>query len=348
MKYKKEEKISDLVLPFEFDDLNTRGGICRLEKSFNNIQKQHEYPFEVSALLAEAVILTVLIGQSIKLRWKLSVQIRGSGPSKLIATDYVSPKSMTEKAKVRAYASFRDNEMNSSFGSPFSKIGEGYFAVLIDQGDGMKPYQGITELTGSCLADCASSYFLQSEQIPTKFFVAAKKVKPKEEFSGWIVGGLMIQHLPEKSEDHRACFQNSDFGQEQIFSIYIKLFHPEISNHLDLDYSGIIKSDNWGRVSFLFDTITEEEILNKTLSLEELLFRLFSGEKTRVYKTRGVTFGCTCSAIKVKQTMSIYSEKEILKMTNEKGQVTADCQFCGSHYVFETNELGEDVSNVSQ
>lgn len=330
MKYKKEEKISDLVLPFEFDDLNTRGGICRLEKSFNNIQKQHEYPFEVSALLAEAVILTVLIGQSIKLRWKLSVQIRGSGPIKLIATDYVSPKSMTEKAKVRAYASFRDNEMNSSFGSPFSKIGEGYFAVLIDQGDGMKPYQGITELTGSCLADCASSYFLQSEQIPTKFFVAAKKVKSKEEFSGWIVGGLMIQHLPEKSED-----------------IVSKSIIPSKLG-IDLDYSGIIKSDNWGRVSFLFDTITEEEILNKTLSLEELLFRLFSGEKTRVYKTRGVTFGCTCSAIKVKQTMSIYSEKEILKMTNEKGQVTADCQFCGSHYVFETNELGEDVSNVSQ
>ena len=41
----------------------------------------------LQALVAEAALLTALIGQSIKLRWKLSLQIRGKGPARLIATD---------------------------------------------------------------------------------------------------------------------------------------------------------------------------------------------------------------------------------------------------------------------
>ena len=41
--------------------------------------RQHAYPAPVAALVAEAALVTALIGQTIKLRWKLSLQIRGQG-----------------------------------------------------------------------------------------------------------------------------------------------------------------------------------------------------------------------------------------------------------------------------
>ena len=50
-----------------------------------------------------------------------------------------------------------------------SLIGKGYFAILIDQGAGTKPYQGITPIAGASLAECAQTYFAQSEQLPTRF-----------------------------------------------------------------------------------------------------------------------------------------------------------------------------------
>jgi molecular chaperone Hsp33 len=40
--------------------------------------------------------------------------------------------------------------------------------------------------------------------------------------------------------------------------------------------------------------------------------------------------------------MSIYSQKDIIHMTSENGMVTADCQFCGSHYELDPKSLGFD------
>ena len=56
----------------------------------------------IAALVAEATLLTALIGQTIKLRWKLSLQIRGDGPVRLIATDYFGPTEDGEPARMRA------------------------------------------------------------------------------------------------------------------------------------------------------------------------------------------------------------------------------------------------------
>ena len=67
---------------------------------------QHDYPAPVAALVAEAALITALIGQTIKLRWKLSLQIRGDGPVRLIATDYFGPTEEGQPARMRAYAGF--------------------------------------------------------------------------------------------------------------------------------------------------------------------------------------------------------------------------------------------------
>ena len=68
--------------------------------------------------------------------------------------------------------------------------------------------------------------------------------------------------------------------------------------------------------------------------------RLFHEEAPRVYDAQPVKFGCTCSADRVRQSLSIYSAKDIRTMTTDEGIVTADCQFCGAHYEFDPKTLG--------
>ena len=45
--------------------------------------------------------------------------------------------------------------------------------------------------------------------------------------------------------------------------------------------------------------------------------------------------------------MSMYSSKDIETMTTADGDVTADCQFCGAHYIMDPTKLGfEAEKNV--
>ena len=187
------------VLPFQLDAANIRGRIARLDTLLDNVLRQHDYPSQVSALVAEAVMLTALIGQTIKLRWKLSLQIRGDGPIRIIATDYYGPSEDGEPAKIRAYASYDTERLNETEVSGFDNIGKGMFAILMDQGEHMKPYQGITPLSQGSLSKCAETYFAQSEQLPTRFQVIVGESSAPGEKKSWRAGGVMLQHMPKAS-----------------------------------------------------------------------------------------------------------------------------------------------------
>ncbi len=119
----------DTVLPFQLDRSDIRGRVARLDGVLDRVLAQHDYPSAVERLVAEVALLTALIGQTIKLRWKLSLQVRGSGAARLIATDYYAPRAEGEPARIRAYASY-DAERIAE-GDAFAQIGEGYFAILL-------------------------------------------------------------------------------------------------------------------------------------------------------------------------------------------------------------------------
>ncbi len=271
--------------------------------------------------MAETALLTALIGQTIKLRWKLSLQVRGKGPARLIATDYYGPTSEGEPARIRAYASYDADRLEAT-ANPFSQIGEGYFAVMIDQGEGMLPYQGFTPIAGGSLSACAETYFAQSEQIPTRFQVAFGRSSEPGRPPHWRAGGVMLQHMPV--EGGVAADQGSGEGG--------------LLTHADI-LSGA-ESDNWTRANLLLDTVETLEMIGPSVTQTDLLVRLFHEEGPRVFDAQPVRFGCSCSEAKVRNTMSIYSQKDIAQMTTDRGVVTADCQFCGAHYEMDPKTLG--------
>ena len=307
----------DMVLPFQLDRPEIRGRVARLDGVLDQVLRQHAYPAPIEALVAEAAVLTALIGQSVKLRWKLSLQVRGNGPARLIATDYFGPTEEGGAGRIRAYASY-DPERLDLGAEPFSQIGAGYFAVMIDQGEGMVPYQGFTPIAGKSLSDCAQTYFAQSEQLPTRFQLTFGKSQTPGQSPHWRAGGVMLQHMPAVGGAVAAEAGSGEGG---------------LLNHTDI-LSGEA-SENWTRTNILLDTVEELELIGPTVSPTDLLVRLFHEETPRVFDATAVRFGCSCSPDKVRQTMSIYSQKDIATMTTAAGIVTADCQFCGAHYEFD-------------
>ena len=318
----------DTVLPFQLDLSDIRGRVARLDGALESVLKQHEYPPQIEALVAEATLLTALIGQTIKLRWKLSLQIRGNGPVSMIATDYYGPTEDGASARLRAYAGY-DREADLGSAKPFDLIGEGFFAILIDQGEGMVPYQGITPIAGNSLSDCAETYFAQSEQLPTRFALSfGKSTLPGEE-ALWRAGGVMLQMMPKASPSAQGDGGSGEGG---------------LLAHQDLlaDDEG----ENWNRVNLLLDTVEDLELVGPQVAPTDLLIRLFHEEQPRVFDSQPVRFGCTCSEDRVRQSLSIYGADDIAEMTTDKGVLTADCQFCGAHYVLDPKTLGVEADDA--
>ncbi|MEM1302737.1 MAG: Hsp33 family molecular chaperone HslO [Pseudomonadota bacterium] len=318
----------DTVLPFQLDRSDVRGRVARLDGVLDQVLSQHDYPPLIEALVAEMALLTAMIGQTIKLRWKLSLQVRGDGPARLIATDYFGPSEDGKPAKIRAYASF-DAERLDHDADPFSQIGKGYFAILIDQGNDMTPYQGITPIAGGSLSSCAETYFAQSEQIPTKFAMAYGRSSVPGGDESWRAGGVMLQHMPKASPFVAADAGSGEGGLLQAEDI------------LDGE-----DGDNWNRANVLLSTVEEMELVGPSVQPNDLLARLFHEDQPRVFSPQPVKFGCTCSADRVRQSLSIYSARDIGHMTKEDGTVTADCQFCGAHYVFDPKTLGFEAETA--
>ena len=304
---------TESVLPFQLDKSNVRGRIVRFKIVLGKNLDRWSYPPSVEELVAEAMVLTAVIGQTIKLRWKLSLQVRGDGPIRLIAADYFAPESIGLPASIRVYASYDAERVKELSKSPFKEIGSGYFAILIDQGKGQEPYQGITPIAGTTISRCAESFFQQSEQLSTRIVVATEKSTADSKISQ--AGGILVQHMPPKSSASR--------------------LRPEFNGN-----GHAADHDDWLRVSSLLSTATRTEIAGDEPSLENLIYRLFYEEQPRIFERQPVEFGCTCSPDKVRRSLSIYSAKDISTMTTEQGTVDAICQFCGTAYVFDPSSLG--------
>ncbi|MEL6267166.1 MAG: Hsp33 family molecular chaperone HslO, partial [Pseudomonadota bacterium] len=275
----------DAVLPFQLDRTSMRGRVARVDATLDHILSRHRYPAPVAGLVAEAVVLTALIGQTMKLRWKFSLQVRGDGPVRLIATDYHAPEHEGAVGRLRAYASFDRGDVVSFRGGrqdAFRLIGTGMVGMIIDQGPGMTPYQGVTPLAGGSLSASAETYYAQSEQIATRFQIAAAETQEPGHEPTWRAGGIMLQQLP----DQGGHAPDQPSGEDGLMTAD------------DVAAMGS-RQEDWNRTAMLMASVETHELIGPLVPPERLLFRLFHEERPRVYPAQPVAFGCTCSAERV-------------------------------------------------
>lgn len=308
----------DAVLPFHLRDSPVRGRVVRLSGVLDDLLGRHDYPEPVNEVVAEAVALTALIGQLVSLGWKFSLQFRSDGPLRLAAADYMAPETAGEAAKLRAYASFRNEEMNSFSGNLIAAGRKGYLAMLIDEGDGREPFKGMTPLSGGSLSECAEEYFRRSEQIPTRVSVA----------TGWTggngtrcrtAGGIMIQRMPQASGKPGSRGETGEGGPRN-------------------------EDEDWTKARAIFATVGRDELTGPDPTPAGLIHRLFHDDFPMVSDCQPVSFGCNCSVERVRRSLSIYSSKDIARMTTAENMVVADCQFCGAHYELDPSGLGFEAA----
>ena len=319
----------DTVLPFQLDRLDVRGRVARLDGSIDAILRQHDYPAAISGLLAEATLLTVLIGQTMKLRDRFSIQVRGKGPVTLLATDYFAPKEEGDEAVIRAYAGYDKAAFAESGLEGIALMGEnGIMGVTIDQGQGA-PYQGVTPLSGVSLAECMEIYFAQSEQIATRFAITSAYASEPGREPSWRAGGVVIQHLPKASPLMKGA-QDAPSGDEGLMKA------DDVAAMAE-------KPDDWQTAAVKLATVEAHELLGPHVAPDALLLRLFHEDEPRVYDGQAVRFGCTCDPKALEKLLCGYDSATLDEMA-ENGHISADCQFCGAKYGFDVADLQGDAA----
>mgnify|MGYP005806167481 CR=1 FL=1 len=310
----------DHVVPFQVEGLDVRGRAVQLGPMLDQILARHAYPAPVARLLAEVIVLTVLLGTSLKFEGKLIIQTQGDGPVDLLVCDFTAPDS------VRAYARFDEARLNEAVAAgrvaPQQLLGNGVLAFTIDQGQHMQRYQGLVALDGETLEEIAGVYFRQSEQIPTRVRISAAELYDRDENGKprhrWRAGGLVAQFLPEAPERMRQRDLPGGDGES--------------------GEDGHAEDDVWAEARALVETIDADELTDPLVGTERLLFRLFHERGVRVYQPQAVKDNCSCSRDKIRNVLQGFSAEEIDDSV-EGGKIGVTCEFCSAHYEFRRDEI---------
>ena len=315
------ESIDDTVVPFTLDKLDTRGRSVRLGPALDAILSRHNYPAPVARLLGEAVVLSALIGSSLKFEGRFIMQTQTDGPVNLIVVDFDAPDGL------RGYARF-DRDMlvkaaEEGRTQPGELLGKGHLAMTIDQGPHTERYQGIVALDGTSLVEVAHTYFIQSEQIPTMVRLAVAEFTRKGDHRPhWRAGGLLIQHLPP----HGGATM-PDLPGDGDFS------NPDMA---DPDF---VEADGWTEARTHLATVDDLELADPDLSSERLLFRLYHETGVRVFSPMTMQERCTCSADRIEDMLANSFTAEEREDMAVDGEIEVVCEFCSTAYHFNPHQF---------
>lgn len=302
------------ALPFHIPALQVRGRLVRLGPAFDTLVSRHAYPPPVASLLGETLALAAALAASIKYDGIFTLQIRGDGPVRLIVCD------VTSDGAVRGYVQYDTDALASTLrrlGTPEGALpdnpvphllGGGTLVFTVDQGPETDRYQGVVELDGATLADCAHAYFRQSEQLKTGIKLAAARAAEDE--APWRAAALLIQRLPgaHTPDGYDAADEEGD-------------------------------DDDWRRAVVLMSSATEREMLDPALPPEDLAWRLFHEDGVRGMARRPLHFGCRCSRERVERILRAIPMSELSDLRDDSGEVVVTCEFCGTTHRFDEAAL---------
>lgn len=295
----------DFILPFQIEGQDVRGRLVRLGPVVDEILTRHDYPDGIANLLAHALTLAAMLGQSLKFDGKLTLQAKGDGAVGMIVADYATPSDANpadnRPGGLRGWVGFDADRYTAAIADGIDPgrevpqlMGAGYLAFTIDQGPDTDRYQGIVPLEGGTLAECAQKYFDDSEQIPT-----AVKLAARPGTDGWQAGGIMVQHLPPEG----ATLQERD-------------------------------DDAWREAAILMASARDDELTDPALPATDLLFRLFHENGVRVFEAMPLRVFCQCSRDRVEAILAQFSSDDMADMVVD-GQIVMTCEFCNTAFAFD-------------
>ena len=105
------------------------------------------------------------------------------------------------------------------------------------------------------------------------------------------------------------------------------------------------QTNDFEHLATLTETVKAEELFN--LSATDVLWRLYHEEEVTVYDPQAVEFKCTCSRERCACALKTLPDEEIDSIMAEDGEIDMHCDYCGSHYVFNSMDIAEIRNNAS-
>lgn len=162
---------------FLFEQADIRGETVHLDNAYRDIVGIHQYAPGVNRLLGEFLAAAVLLSTTLKFEGKLILQVRSEGQIPLLMVE--CDHTLQVRAIARGAQQATSDRMDQL-------LTNGQLAITVDPANGQR-YQGIVPLVEHSLAHSLDAYFEQSEQLKTRFWLAA---------DGHSAAGLLLQQLP--------------------------------------------------------------------------------------------------------------------------------------------------------
>ena len=288
------------ITPFHLANRAVRGRLVRLDTLADALLTRHENHHAVTRLAGQALALVAALTSALKFRGSFSLQVKGDGPVSMLLAD------CTDSGQIRGYARADADKLEALLvddpePGAAALVGQGYFALTVDQGPDTERYQGIVEIAGDDLASMAVHYFNTSEQIACALHLACSRTD-----LGWRAGALVLERIADEG------------GVEP--------------GPVGLD-------EDWRAALALLGTLTDAELLDDTLPAEQLLFRLFHTEGVSADRPRALGYGCRCSRAKLAGILEGFPPEDLDDMVVGSG-IVMTCEFCNLDFRFQRSELG--------
>ena len=285
----------DRLLAFTIPDRDARGRVVRLGPVLDKILAAHAYAPAIKHLLAEALVLTALLGGLLKRGGsQLTLQAQtNDGVVELLVCDY-------RDGELRGYVKHDAEHLAAMGANPSlaALFGKGYLAITFDVAD--QRYQGVVPLEGETLAEAVEAYFAKSEQVPTLLRTAVR-IGP----DGCVAGGLLLQHLADAEEGRDRIHARADRPEwEHVAILAQTVRHDEM---LDAELSS--------------------EALVWRLFHEE--------PEVRVRTLAQLSRGCRCSVVHFEEVLARFPKEDRREMRDENGIIRVDCAFCSREFPIE-------------
>ena len=134
---------TDYVQRFLFEDLDIRGRLVCLTGAWQRMLDGRDYPEDIAALLGHTTALNVLLGANQKGSCRVTLQVQGSGPVRLLVAD------CTADLQIRGMASYREH--GKIEGSERHLLGDGRLSVTLEEVSSGQMYQSLVPLEGDTL-----------------------------------------------------------------------------------------------------------------------------------------------------------------------------------------------------
>ena len=170
---------TDYVQRFLFENLDIRGRLVCLTGAWQQMLDGRDYPADIVSLLGHTTALNVLLGANQKGAGRVTLQVQGTGPVKLLVAD------CTAELRIRGMAAYEKEELGRE--SERDLLGDGRLSVTLEDLRSGKLYQSLVPLEGETLEQIFSHYLAQSEQLPAYLRLYA---------DGGALAGLLLEKLP--------------------------------------------------------------------------------------------------------------------------------------------------------